>query len=255
MKTLFTSICLVLCLQMTSLCAGSLENTHLFTVHGIFGSPWNMYYLADSLEKEQMEITYWGYPSRDKTIQEHGADLAVALRDHAAQHPGQPIHFLTHSMGGLILRAAVNHPDCPPEALNGKAILLAPPNQGAAWGRFLEQFALAHFIGKDRAGKELMTEQDFEHLGQFPETMEIFVIAGNMSVNFLIEGENDGVVAVAETDLSTPHHHEVIWAGHKTILLSKTAATMIHDFFIKTIGTNKVEETEEDLSVWAYSDN
>lgn len=69
--------------------------------------------------------------------------------------------------------------------------------------------------------------------------MEILVIAGNMSLNFLIEGENDGVVAVAETVLSTPHHHEVVWAGHKAILLSKKAANLIHDFFVNTIGADK----------------
>jgi pimeloyl-ACP methyl ester carboxylesterase len=239
MKTLFTLICLILSLETTALSASPLENEQLFTIHGIMGSDWNLYYLANSLEKEQMEITYWGYPSRDKTIMEHGADLAIILRDHAALHPGQPIHFLTHSMGGLVLRAAVNHPECPPEALFGKAILVAPPNQGAAWGRFLEQFALAHAIGKEHAGRELMTEKDFEHLGQFPETMEILVIAGNMSINFLIKEENDGIVAVSETALTTPHHHEVIWAGHKAILLSKKAATMIHDYFVRTIGADK----------------
>lgn len=87
----------------TSLHAISLENEKLFTIHGIFGSPWNMYYLAGPLENEKMDITHWGYPSRDKKIVEHGADLVLELQKTALENPGQPIHFMTHSMGGLIL--------------------------------------------------------------------------------------------------------------------------------------------------------
>lgn len=232
MKTLLTSIYLTLCLMSASLCANTLENEKVFTIHGFMGSSWNMYYVAGPLEDEHMDIIHWDYPSRDKTIKEHGADLVKALRDQATQNPGKPIHFLTHSMGGLILRAAVNHPECPPEALIGKAVLLAPPNQGAVWGRLLGQFSLAHAIGSDQAGRELLTEQDFEHLGQFPETMDVMVIAGNLSVNFLIEGENDGIVAVSETYLNTPHRHEIIWVGHKTILISKDATKLIRNFFL-----------------------
>lgn len=206
-------------------------NEKLVTIHGIFGSAWNLKYLASPLEGEGMDVTYWGYPSRDKVITEHAEDLVLELQTIAQQNPGQPINFLTHSMGGLILRAAVNLPDCPPEALIGKAVLVAPPNQGAVWGRMVGELDIANKLGKDKAGKELMTEQDFEHLGQFPDSMQVMVIAGNFSLNFLIPGENDGTVAVSETYLNTPHRHEVVKAGHKGILISSEAAALIHSFF------------------------
>lgn len=214
-----------------SACVNALEKESLVTIHGIFGTPWNMYYLSNSLENKKLCVKHWGYPSTEKKIVEHAQDLVVYLQKLALENPGKPIHFLTHSMGGLILRAAMNDPSCPPEAHIGKAVQLAPPNQGAAWGRLLGQFDLPHVIGGDKSGYELMTELDFEHLGQFPDTKDVMVIAGNFSLNPLITGENDGTVAVAETYLTTPHKHFVIYVGHKTILVSKKASLLANDFF------------------------
>lgn len=226
-----------LCISFSAaLQAGSLANEKVITIHGILGSPWNMYYLAGPLENEKMEVIHWGYPSRDKKIAEHAEDLVVMLQIEAEKNPGKPIHFLTHSMGGLILRAALNHPNCPSEAMIGSAVLLAPPNQGAAWGRLISEFYLANYFGKDQAGRELMTEQDFEHLGQFPPTMNVMVVAGNASINFFISGPNDGTVAVEETYLTTPHRHEIIFQGHKSILFSKEAALLVKNFFAEFCG-------------------
>ncbi|MBA3957439.1 MAG: hypothetical protein H0X51_03460 [Parachlamydiaceae bacterium] len=230
MAKLIRTFCFFLITWSTVAYATTLKNEKLITIHGFFGSPWNMYFLVKPLEKEQMSISHWGYASRDKKIQEHAEDLVRQLQEEAVQNPGKPINFLTHSMGGLILRAGLNHPDCPLEAKVGRAVLLAPPNQGAVWGRMIAEFSLANYIGRDQSGKELMTERDFEHLGQFPDTMEVMVIAGNFSLNVLIPGENDGTVAVEETYLTTPHQHVIIKQGHKSILLSKQASELAKDF-------------------------
>lgn len=227
--SLLLSICFLI--LKSSLAAYSLEGQTLVTIHGFLGAPWNMFYLSAPYEDKGIKVINWGYPSREKKIEEHAADLVKELQAIAQQQPGIPMHFLTHSMGGLVLRAALNHPDCPTEAKIGRAVLLAPPNQGACWGRFLEHFPLAHDIGLDESGKQLMTEFNFEHLGEFPDTLRVLVIAGNSSLNPLIPGENDGTVAVEETFLTTPHQHFVIKAGHKSILISKKAASLAKAFF------------------------
>lgn len=229
MTNLLKYIFVILFCQMT-LYGNSLQGEKLVAIHGYSGAPWNMYFVAKPLEKEQMSITYWGYPSKDKLIEEHAADLVAFLQNEALKDPGQPIHFLTHSMGGLVLRAALNHPECPPEAQIGRAVLLVPPNQGTAWGRLLGEFSLPQYIAREYSGQQLLSELDFEHLGQFPDAMEVLVIAGNFGINYILSGENDGVVTVEETYLSTPHKHIVLNRGHKTILLSQEAANLAHDF-------------------------
>lgn len=212
--------------------AKSFEKETLVTVHGFLGASWNMHYISNYLENKNLnlKIKHWEYPSREKKIAEHAQDLAIYLQKLALKNPGEPIHFLTHSMGGLILRAAVNHPSCPPEALIGKTVQLAPPNQGAVWGRLLGEFSVSNYLGGDQSGYELMNAHDFEHLGQLPETMNVMVIAGNFSINPWIEEENDGTVAVSETHLTTPHQHVIIPVGHKSILFSKKTSRLVNAF-------------------------
>lgn len=198
------------------------DHKQLVCIHGFLGAPWNMHLFSKNFTKKGWEVTNWGYSSRDKTIQSHSKDLVIELCKLANKHPGKAIDFLAHSMGCLVLRAALNHPDCPQEAKIGKAVLLAPPNKGSSYAHFLNGFSFIRSFAKDKSGKELLTEDDFEHLGQMPSTIEnVLVIAGNYGYNPVIPGENDGTVAVAETCLSTPHQHIVLNTGHKSILFNK----------------------------------
>ncbi|MEI8365445.1 MAG: hypothetical protein WCF65_03410 [Parachlamydiaceae bacterium] len=230
---MFKAFFVIILLTLSSAISAAVHvQEKIITIHGFLGASWNMYYLGRVLEAEKMTVSHWSYPSREKKIQAHAEDLVRQLQQEALQNPGRTIHFLTHSMGGLVLRAAINHPGCPSEAKKGKAVLLAPPNQGAFWGRYLGKWAIANFVGKDQAGMELMTELNFEHLGAFPNTMDVLVIAGNQSLNKLIPGENDGSVTVAETYLTTPHRHVVIQAEHHTILFCKDAGNLTKWFFL-----------------------
>ncbi|MFA6916624.1 MAG: hypothetical protein WC222_09520 [Parachlamydiales bacterium] len=209
----------------------SIEHQRLVTIHGFLGDTWNMKYMASGYSDKHVYVKHWAYPSRDKLIQEHGADLAHYLQKLARKKPGVPINFITHSMGGLVLRSAMNHPECPPEAKIGRAALLAPPNQGAGWGRFLDQYYFSHLIGKEKAGKQLRSQADFEFLGQFPDTVQVLVIAGTKNINPWIKGKSDSTVTVDETRLNTPHQHKTVHAEHTMILFSKRAYRYIKEFF------------------------
>lgn len=198
-------------------------------IHGIFGAPWTLNYIVKNLEKENRSIVNWGYPSTKKTIEEHGAELVLELRKIAEEKPDAPIHFVAHSMGGLVLRAALNHPDCPNEAKIGKAVLMGTPNHSPEWGRFLGQFSLANKLG-GASGRQLMSEEGYEEIGDFPPEVEVLVIAGNLSLNPFIHQENDGEVAVEETLLKTPHRHITLKTGHKLMLLDKRVCVLIQDF-------------------------
>lgn len=206
------------------------EEGTVVLLHGLRGSAWNMKLYANIFAQDSMRVVNWGYPSREKNIVEHAHDLVQQLKRLAAQRPGENIHFVAHSMGALVLRAAVNHPECPSEARLSRVVLLAPPNNGAAWGRYLGKFKLVNKLTKDKAEAELMREQNFDHLGFFPLPMQVLVIAGTWNFNPIIEGENDGVVAVSETFLSTPHCHATLNTGHKTILMNKESLELTKKF-------------------------
>ncbi len=220
----------VLIFFCTTLQAASLDKASIVCVHGFLGSPRNMRYLVKNFQAEGSNVINWKYPSRDKTIEGHAEDLVITLQEISSKNPGKPIHFIAHSMGSLVVRKALNHPSCPSEAKRGKAVLFGPPNQGISLARYLSPYTLMKKIAKSSAGKELMAEKDFEHLGSFPPSMPVLVIAGTCGYNPLITGENDGVVAVSETFLTTPHKHIKLYRGHKSLLFSKKALGLAKEF-------------------------
>jgi len=207
-------------------------------IHGIFGAPWSLQYIVQNLKKENRTIVNWGYPSTEKRIEEHGADLIPQLQKIAAANPKMPIHFVGHSMGGLVLRAALNHPDCPLEAKIGRAVLLGTPNKSPAWARFLGQYELPKQIG-GIAGRQLMSETGYDSIGQFPHSLDVLVVAGSAGINPFISGDNDGTVAVEETFLNTPHRHVILKTGHKIMLLDKRVSALVTEFLNTSFQASK----------------
>ena len=209
------------------------EKCYVVCVHGFLGAPWNMHFLAKNLRKGPWHINSWKYSSRKHTISEHGASLAQHLKKLARKKIGKPIHFVAHSMGGLVVLAALNHPSCPKEAKIGKVVLMVPPLKGSYWARWLGQFSPVRWFLKDFSGRELITESDFERLGHYPDSLEgILVISGSLGWNFLLKEKNDGTLSICETFLSQPHEHTVVKCGHKTILFSKKVCRLISKFFL-----------------------
>jgi hypothetical protein len=150
-----------------------------------------------------------------------GIEIPRIPENNPKKNPNQKINFITHSLGGLILRKALNHPNCPVEAKIGKAVLLAPPNKGAIIARKLKKIKLFRMIFGKNAGHELMSYENFDHLGEFPKGVDVLVIAGNSGYNPLIGEENDGKVALAETCLNTNHKHVILKTGHALIAYRK----------------------------------
>ncbi|MBN2479125.1 MAG: alpha/beta hydrolase [Parachlamydiales bacterium] len=197
------------------------QDETLVCIHGFLSSSKNMYFLSKNFKKHGWEVFSWNYSSRDKMIQEHGNDLVKELQKISKRSPNKKISFVAHSLGSLILRSALNHPDCPSQAKIGKVVLIAPPNRGSIWGRHLNHYKFFRKIAKKKAGQELITKVDFNYLGQFPETTNVLVISGSLGFNPWIDGDNDGTVAVKETCLDTPHKHAVIKRDHSLIVFSK----------------------------------
>jgi triacylglycerol esterase/lipase EstA (alpha/beta hydrolase family) len=208
------------------------EDKILLCIHGFMRSKSNMSLIRTSFEKKGWLVYVWSYPSRLKTIEEHGEDLLHVIEFLSKKHPAQPLCFVTHSMGGLILRKAVSHEQCPEEAKIGKAVLIAPPNQGSAYARFLNQFRFVQEVMGSYAGRQLLTTEKggFENLGQFPSSMKILVIAGICGFNPVFNERNDGKVSVGETRLSTPHEFKTVLAGHSWICHTPRTVELAKEF-------------------------
>lgn len=204
-------------------------------LHGFLRSYKSMIPVGYSLKPHGLRIYLWDYQSRKTTIEKHADHLVELLLTIAEERPGEPIHFVTHSLGGIIVRAALNHPACPSEAKIGKAVLLAPPNKGACLARHFRNCTAAKWIFGKGAGHQLLqfSEEDMISLGQFPETMEVMVIAGSKGSRFFrfwMDVPNDGKVTVEETRLDTPHFHHTLSVSHSWIMTSRESLKLIRYF-------------------------
>lgn len=165
-------------------------------MHGLGRTRASMALLAERLEWAGYEVTNVDYDSRGGTLAEHGEALAAAVSACCAAAPR--VHFVGHSLGGLVIRQYLA--DTPPESL-GRVVLLAPPNQGSEVADWFREQELGHLLGP--AGMGLGTGETGIPASLPPPEYEVGIIAGNRSLNpigsALIPGPDDGMVGVDNT--------------------------------------------------------
>jgi pimeloyl-ACP methyl ester carboxylesterase len=100
-------------------------------VHGFFRNGSCMWGIRRALERRgrPTRAVSMGRPFR--AIERYVPPLAAALRELTAAFPGQAIDVVAHSMGGVVLRAALaDHPDL--AAAIGRVVTLGSPHRGTA---------------------------------------------------------------------------------------------------------------------------
>jgi len=223
---------LFLVLTFLSLQGFGQEHPRVVCIHGFMVTARSMRMVSRILDCGGAETYVWSYPSRKRTIQEHACHLAYYLQEIAAECPGEPINFVAHSTGGVILRAALNLPECPEEARIGRAVLLAPPNKGAILARRFRDFYPIRLALGTKSGRNLMCwcESDIKALGEYPETMDIMVIAGYRGSTLLFNQPNDGFVTLRETMLDIPHRRIELNISHDQMVTSRSVLSIVENF-------------------------
>ncbi len=187
-------------------------------LHGLARSETSMNTLAKALSDADYHVVNTGYPSREATIE----TLAQQVIPPAiAQCKSQPIHFVTHSMGAILVRYYLQTYSL--ESL-GRVVMLGPPNQGSEVIDRLGQVPGFHFINGD-AGLQLGTGQ-LSLPNQLGDAhFDVGIIAGNWSVNWIlssiIPGADDGKVSVERTKLNGMNDHITLPVTHTFMMSNK----------------------------------
>ena len=192
-------------------------------VHGLRMPGWVMGLLALRLRRCGFDTMVFSYPSVRTSL----AENALQLSRFVARIAAPRIHFVGHSLGGLlVLQMLARYP----EPRTGRVVLAGSPYLGSVVGSRLARSAM---------GRRLIGRTLAQWLGQpapvSTDRYAVGVIAGcrRWGMGALIGGvprPNDGVVTVAETRLPNARDHIVVKVSHTGMLLSAPIARHICTF-------------------------
>jgi pimeloyl-ACP methyl ester carboxylesterase len=156
------------------------------------------------------------------------AAVAEALARHIDSLKVSRLHLVGHSLGGLvILRALAAHGAFPP----GRVVFLGSPCVASGAAARLARFRYGRAILGQAASEELLQAQSRRWEGP----RELGIIAGTQSISIgrLVTDfseQNDGTVAVSETQLPGATAHLILPVSHTGMLLSARVANETGSF-------------------------
>ncbi len=201
-------------------------------LHGIFRGKLDMLPLALYLRAQGYDVLNISYPARRGNLKNLAAFLDGAIRERIPA--GQTVHFVTHSLGGLLARSYIDRYG--PSGL-GAVVMLGPPNTGSEWADFMAgkkglKTLYRFFFGP--VGVELLTTH--VHEGAHA-AYDLGVIAGRRSsvpfANRILAGEHDGMVRVERTRLAGMTAHLVMDTTHTYMIWSPAVMRQIRTFLIE----------------------
>lgn len=187
-------------------------------LHGLLPDPWG-FKKTEKRFQENYFVVKQHYPSRKKPILE----LATPTIDQAIEKCGDhtPIHFVTHSMGGILVREyLVQHASI--ENL-GRVVMVVPPSHGSHFADYYhKQYWYRQWLGP--AGQELGTDADSVPNQLPPINFDAAIIAANKNINplaWMIPKPNDSLVAVENMKAEGMRDFIVLDHSHFFIMLGQ----------------------------------
>jgi len=203
-------------------------------LHGLGRSAWSMKCLEWTLRAAGYRVVNLDYPSRRFPVEKLADDHLGPALQRLAPAPGTSVHFVTHSMGGIVLRCYLR--DHPLPQL-GRIVMLAPPNSGSEVADQLKTTWFYRTVNGP-AGQQLGTDGLPGRLGPAPG--ETGIVAGTFSFNprfsSWMTGPSDGKVSVERARLDgmcdflvVPYSHT--WLMWRQPVLRQVRAFLRHGRF------------------------
>lgn len=191
----------------------------MILVPGLWLPRWSLAFLGRRLAREGYDARLFGY----RTVRGSFAENAARLAAFTAQLDAQHVHFVGHSLGGLVIRALLA--SAPPACL-GRVVTLGTPHNGSFVARRFARY---------RSGGAMMGQGIGALLAGDPQKWprppcELGIIAGDLGLGLGrlvapdLPSPHDGTVAVAETRFDGAADHITLRVSHLGMLVSPAVA-------------------------------
>ena len=192
-------------------------------VHGLWVNGLEMGWLRRRLESARHQTTQFTYPTRSNSPFESAMDLNDFVRRQAAE----TVHFVGHSLGGIIIRHLFHHF---PQQRPGRVVTLGTPHNGSTAAAGLASYLAGQYLLGRSTQHGLLGA-----VPPWPAGHELGSIAGNrrLGLGLLIPGlpqPSDGTVAVAETRLAGMTDHIELPVSHTAMLFSEAVVQQTCQF-------------------------
>ncbi|MGB5331417.1 MAG: alpha/beta fold hydrolase [Woeseiaceae bacterium] len=206
------------------------SNECVVLLHGLNRSWRAMRPTAAALQEAGFTTVNVDYPSQAGTVEEI-APLAVGTGLSECRATGAVrIHFVTHSMGGILLRYENERAPIPDL---GRVVMLGPPNQGSELVDATQDWpGIVSISGA--AGMQMGTDENSIPSSLGPVDFELGVIAGTGTINLLasamLPNPDDGKVSVAATQVDGMDDFLVVTNSHRYIMRGDVVLRNIESF-------------------------
>jgi hypothetical protein len=173
-----------------------------------------MFFMTKGLERAGFDVCNLDYASTASSIEALAVNEVLPAIERCWTRRPERIHFVTHSLGGIIVRQLAADGRLPHI---GRVVMLGPPNQGSELADALVAWEIPESLHPP-AARQLTTGDDSLTGRLGPASFELGVIAGDRSVNpllsRLIPGPDDGKVSVSAAKLEGMQDFLLLHATH-----------------------------------------
>lgn len=201
-------------------------------VHGLTRSHYSMAKLAKYLESHDYTVVNKDYASTQKSVEEIAHVEIPPMVDACLKYHPDNIYFVTHSIGGIVLRQYLQTHNVPQIT---RIVMLGPPNHGSPLADLFHDNVLFKVL-TGPAGQELTTDNT-----ALPNNLDrdspyqIGVIAGNFSFfpfsKLFFHEDNDGKVAISSTQLTGMKDFIILPVSHTFIMRNPVVEEQVLYFF------------------------
>jgi len=215
------------------------KNQAVILLHGLARNASSMHKLEKALIERGYEVVNVDYPSTKHDI-ESLAEWSIGNAIKAVQRKNT-IHFVTHSMGGILVRQFLRQ-----HAMQnlGRVVMLGPPNSGSEVVDILQNLPGFKTVNGP-AGLQLSATKEGLPNQLGAANFEVGIIAGSRSINLVLSTmlpePNDGKVSVESSKLEGMADHVTLPVTH-TFMMRNPAVIQQVIAFLQNGAFAKVED-------------